>query len=218
MNTNNKENKPHPHADAIKAWADGAKIQLKTESGEWVDVAANWPCWSVDIEYRIKPKEPSNEPWKPKEGEKYFYLNISEGKFFANWYKWEDDNVGKELYRQHNCFRTKEEAESAIPRVEVALKGTTDVNANVGSNVGSPELDGKPLTDGEKELIKALRRSKIGTIIDPDNSITCFLKNGKITFAYRPISFFLYLKNSMANEDEVLFALNKIKQEQEATK
>ena len=68
--------KPHPHAELIKAWADGAKIQLKTESGEWVDVVSNWSSWSVNYEYRVKPEKPSKKPWKPKKGEEYFFLSF----------------------------------------------------------------------------------------------------------------------------------------------
>lgn len=45
-------NKPHVHAELIKAWADGAEIQA-LRSGKWVDLKD--PCWYDSIEYRIKP-------------------------------------------------------------------------------------------------------------------------------------------------------------------
>jgi hypothetical protein len=49
-----KMNKPHKHADLIKAWANGAKIQvLIISSGEWAD--AN-PSWNPDFCYRVKPE------------------------------------------------------------------------------------------------------------------------------------------------------------------
>lgn len=48
--------KPHIHAELIKAWADGAKIQAKlTRTNEWIDVV-NFN-WSEDYEFRIKPEE-----------------------------------------------------------------------------------------------------------------------------------------------------------------
>lgn len=52
--------KPHRHAELIKAWADGAEIQIKmfpNEQGdwEWEDVLA--PLWYPNNEYRIKPEE-----------------------------------------------------------------------------------------------------------------------------------------------------------------
>lgn len=44
---------PHKHAALIKAWADGAEIQLKTEGG-WVGVSE--PRWDEFQHYRIKPE------------------------------------------------------------------------------------------------------------------------------------------------------------------
>lgn len=50
--------KPHKHAEIIKAWADGAKIEQKFYGDYW-DYCDN-PTWSSSIEYRIKP-ETKNE-------------------------------------------------------------------------------------------------------------------------------------------------------------
>jgi len=45
----------HKHAELIKKWADGAKIQIKySENDDWKDVN---PTWSEQFEYRIKPEE-----------------------------------------------------------------------------------------------------------------------------------------------------------------
>ena len=47
--------KPHKHAELIKAWADGAEIQMYLHTlDKWIDTR---PEWLVDIDYRIKPKE-----------------------------------------------------------------------------------------------------------------------------------------------------------------
>lgn len=46
-------NKPHKHCELIKAWADGAEIQVKV-SGTWSTIAS-YPTWCEDLEYRIKP-------------------------------------------------------------------------------------------------------------------------------------------------------------------
>lgn len=51
-------NKPHKHAEVIKAWADGAVIQYKTSGGRWADVFDNYPLWSATEVYRVKPREP----------------------------------------------------------------------------------------------------------------------------------------------------------------
>lgn len=47
----------HKHAELIKAWADGAEIQIKnTRTGEWLDINSNFN-WVDEYEYRIKPEE-----------------------------------------------------------------------------------------------------------------------------------------------------------------
>ena len=47
--------KPHRHAELIKAWADGAVIQVyKPHWDEWHD--CHVPIWDAD-EYRIKPRD-----------------------------------------------------------------------------------------------------------------------------------------------------------------
>jgi hypothetical protein len=45
---------PHKHAELIKAWADGAEIQLKLNAVQWGDCVD--PYWNPDIEYRVKPE------------------------------------------------------------------------------------------------------------------------------------------------------------------
>ena len=48
--------KPHKHAELIKAWADGAKIQYKhNASGIWYDGCFDM-AWLDTVEYRIKPE------------------------------------------------------------------------------------------------------------------------------------------------------------------
>ena len=46
--------KPHKHCELIKAWADGAEIQILTGMGEWAE--APYPAWSDSCTYRIKPE------------------------------------------------------------------------------------------------------------------------------------------------------------------
>lgn len=51
--------KPHKHAELIKAWADGARIEVKV--GHWVEV--NHPDWSIHCEYRIFKEPDIVEEW-----------------------------------------------------------------------------------------------------------------------------------------------------------
>ena len=46
----------HKHAELIKAWADGAQIQVKACNLVWED--REHPYWARDREYRIKPEQP----------------------------------------------------------------------------------------------------------------------------------------------------------------
>ena len=43
----------HKHAELIKAWADGAEIQVYTDV--WRDYLS--PLWKLNLDYRIKPEE-----------------------------------------------------------------------------------------------------------------------------------------------------------------
>jgi len=46
--------KPHIHAEVIKAWADGAKIEfLELMSGHWFYTSN--PDWHIEQQYRVKP-------------------------------------------------------------------------------------------------------------------------------------------------------------------
>jgi len=58
---------PHKHAELIKAWADGAEIQLKLNAVQWGDCVD--PYWNPDLEYRIKP-EPNPEVMS------YYYVGL----------------------------------------------------------------------------------------------------------------------------------------------
>ncbi len=46
--------KPHKHAELIKAWADGAEIEVYQPAfGRWEKAE---PAWHTSFEYRIKPE------------------------------------------------------------------------------------------------------------------------------------------------------------------
>ncbi|WP_396190193.1 hypothetical protein [Flavobacterium sp.] len=46
--------KPHKHAELIKAWADGAEIEVYQPAfGRWEEAE---PAWHTSFEYRIKPE------------------------------------------------------------------------------------------------------------------------------------------------------------------
>lgn len=50
-------NKPHLHAEVIKAWADGAEIEYRHGDGNyWRELINVAPSWGEAIQYRVKPK------------------------------------------------------------------------------------------------------------------------------------------------------------------
>ena len=260
-------NKRHPHAELIKAWADGAEIQhFDTSAMQWKDCKE--PNWFIQSQYRVKPE--ADEPWKPELGDEYYAISISFGEIKFSRNRWNNDSTDNILYSKGNCFKTKKEAKQAAERVEAAmkgeLKGTTDVSNNVGSNVGSeidrklerkykdvctklkeveeelesrkelatrqkaqmktmidhPELDDKPITEGEKALIRALRNVKISDIYPYDGSVIVY-KEGDgelITDSYIVAFSIAITEGGLSALSESLSttctAINKIQAEQEA--
>lgn len=54
-------NKPHKHAEVIKAWADGAEIEVfYSHSLKWQPVTC--PTWCPSTEYRVKPEPKPDIP------------------------------------------------------------------------------------------------------------------------------------------------------------
>jgi hypothetical protein len=50
-----QQKKPHKHAELIKAWAEGAQIQIFNEiQDKWEDT--NPPWWITSCTYRVKPE------------------------------------------------------------------------------------------------------------------------------------------------------------------
>ena len=45
---------PHKHAELIKAWADGAEIEVTDGIEPWTTTIE--PFWRTDCKYRIKPE------------------------------------------------------------------------------------------------------------------------------------------------------------------
>lgn len=61
-------NKPHIHAELIKAWADGAEIEYwDTTHNQWLPCPLGGPAWHKHTLYRIKPTkitlEQAREAW-----------------------------------------------------------------------------------------------------------------------------------------------------------
>ena len=116
----NNKNKSHPHAELIKAWTNGADIQYWDDNdNKWIDCHgySGFPTWDVELQYRIKP-------WKPQKYDTYYYLFLDiNGEICICKHIWKNDCVDNALYHCHNIFSTEEDAEAAIPYIEVELQG-----------------------------------------------------------------------------------------------
>jgi hypothetical protein len=76
----------------------------------------------------IKPKkglrtvmaeeEKLKERWKPKVGEKYYWIDPDGDRHYSTW---NDDKFDKKRHAFGNCFRTESEAQSAAEKVKALL-------------------------------------------------------------------------------------------------
>lgn len=96
------------------------------------------------------------EQWIPKEGELFFSV-LSTGMLCQGRL---GDGVVTTTERLHvkfgNCFKTISEAEAAKDRVQAALRGEIATKKEVVES-----LDGEPLGDYEKELLRIFRKAKL---------------------------------------------------------
>lgn len=72
---NQPKKQPHVHAELIKAWADGAEIQL-FDKGTWVDTKD--PYWCAPLKYRIKPELTDFEKFKVEIGDVWYQPSSKE--------------------------------------------------------------------------------------------------------------------------------------------
>ena len=72
------EKQPHKHAELIKAWADGAEIEINNPFRGWV-LAPN-PSWHEENEYRIKPEPPKSvvpDSWEGLGEIDGYFINVN---------------------------------------------------------------------------------------------------------------------------------------------
>lgn len=193
----------HKHYDAIIAFANGAQIEGRpTPNSAWTTFSN--PTWETSWEYRVKPEE--NEPWTPKDGEAYYYWNsmgeIEEQDFH---HRWPSD---ADRLKLGNCFRTRKEAKAAIKRIRTLLKDELKTSAQSTKDF---QLDGKPLSEGEKALIKAIRIAGINEVCEYRKSVLVQKPCSEFSCTAMHIAF---LTNRVESDDkEIVEALKQIKEE-----
>ena len=74
---------------------------------------------ALEKEAEMQKKQEEPKPWKPEDGEDYFYIGID---FTID--RWEnvDDDTDKRNFRIGNCFRTGERAEQVAKKMRLLLR------------------------------------------------------------------------------------------------
>ena len=74
---------------------------------------------ALEKEAEMQKKQEEPKPWKPKDGEDYFYIGID---FTIDSLENVDDDTDKRNFRIGNCFRTGERAEQVAKKMRLLLR------------------------------------------------------------------------------------------------
>jgi len=108
--------KPHKHAEAIKAWADGHTIEVFTADGCWMEVSNT--TWQPDREYRIK-----REPKPDIVDEEYLYWNMAVPVTAnLNDYSWERWLKNGDAYKVAGTFKLTYDGETGQLKAAELIK------------------------------------------------------------------------------------------------
>lgn len=93
------------------------KIYMIDEDGLWIKENNQWRT-SNDLENLLTGrKEFVKLPWKPKKGDGYYTFEVFRGKWVVRSLWWTGAPCNYALLDKGWVFRTKEEAEAALPKV-----------------------------------------------------------------------------------------------------
>lgn len=74
---------------------------------------------ALEKEAEMQKKQEELKPWKPKDGEDYFYICID---FTIDSWENVDDDTDKRNFRIGNCFPTEERAEQVAKKMRLLLR------------------------------------------------------------------------------------------------
>lgn len=78
-------------------------------------LAAEGKSWNPDTMQIEKLR------WKPKLGDKYYFVNLSAVGLVIQHFIWKGDCIDNEIYKTNNCFKTKEEAKAKLEQIKQIL-------------------------------------------------------------------------------------------------
>ena len=87
---------------SYKITEDGIYFQA-SKNGAWMTEPADTLDFILIGEFNVLPK-----PWKPEEGEQYWYYSITIKEAISR--KWKDETYALCLWKCGNCFKTEKEA------------------------------------------------------------------------------------------------------------
>lgn len=111
--------------DVVKIQGDVLEVIYKdNEKIYFSDGTSGGIKYTYKVEV-LSSKSEKKEEWKPKNGEKYFFVRLDFMDVAENTYEegYEYDEIDIE---NHNYFRTREQAESALEKVKELLKSIKD--------------------------------------------------------------------------------------------
>lgn len=169
------------YAEVIRAFADGAEVEYRNSEDKSWSRTDHLDFESMDY-LRVVPDDNPDKKWRPKEdGETFFYVDFLDAlsedcfTFGVHVEKFCDDEWEHELFKRNNCFKTKEEAEVAAKKLNEAMEAILSgksIDENSDSSAVE-SVDGEALTDGEKDLIRSIRKlSTIASVRDSKTTIT----------------------------------------------
>ena len=88
---------------SYKITEDGIYYKPTTKSIDWFEEPANTLDFLLSGEFGVLPK-----PWKPKEGELYWYYSKTLNQAISR--NWDAENYALCLWKCGNCFKTEKEA------------------------------------------------------------------------------------------------------------
>lgn len=74
---------------------------------------------ALEKEAEMQKKQEEPKPWKPEDGEDYFYIGID---FTIDSWENVDDDTDKRNFRIGNCFRTGERADQVVEKMRLLLR------------------------------------------------------------------------------------------------
>lgn len=111
--------------EEFKIDTSGDDIFRITESGVWMRKSIDKEEWlEKPFEFVMLcngDAEIIRLPWKPKKGETYYTFVLLDGKWIVHLLWWAGSPNGYALLDKGWVYRTKEEAESALPRVAAEM-------------------------------------------------------------------------------------------------